>query len=798
MDCRAGAWRDRMPMTEPTEKGLGQPGLPGQNLPQPLLPLGAPGALQRYQAPRFEEPDADALSLEQYIQVLLRRKWLLLSVTLTVVFLAMLQVFTVTPIYRATSTLQIDPEGEKVLPYQQVESSSVGGRWDLEQYIFTQAEILQSGALARRVVEKLDLAEEAAFNDPGRSGVVVSLIALPRRLVSNLITPSPDRSQDEDRELKEEALSAQLLGGITVKPLRNTRLIEVSFESRDAKLAARVANTLAEEFIEQHLEGKFDATTRATVFLERQLEDLQIKVEQSEQALLRYAQEQNIVNLGERETIARKRLADLSDELTRAETAFLSEQARYAATQAATLESFPEILKTEAMRELEQRLSALRGELSGLSNVYGPEWPRMKTLRSEIAGLEAQLADRKRQALSSARQEAALVGNRQAKLEAAVAEQRALVDRLNEASIQYNILEREAESNKELYEGLLQRLKEAGVSAGLRSSNIRVADRASEPRSPASPNKARSLALAIVVGLFFGTGLVFLAEALDNTLKSPEDVTEKLGLPGLGVVPQLELAGTGRSWRTPGTSRRVPSLPILAFGDEGAKGLSRAIEAYRSLRTSLLLSHSGTPPKIFLVTSALPGEGKSTTAANIAIALAQTGARTLLVDLDMRKPVIASVLGVSAEKGMSTYLSGNSDLSSLIQRTSFTELFVVPAGPMAPNPAELIGSKRMRTGLELVREYFTHVVIDSPPALEISDAMIVSPAVDGVIVVARAGKTPRKAVGRAAGQIMSVGGKLLGVLLNGANLDQPGYGYYSGAYGSYYGRYFEDRSKKTA
>ena len=379
--------------------------------PQPAAAVSSargPGALQRYQRPRFEEPDEETVSLEQYLQILLRRKWLLVSVALTVVLLALLQVFTTTPIYRATATIQIDPEDQKVLPYEQVESVTVSGSRNLEQYLWTQAEKLRSRGLARRVVRALSLADNEAFTKPTRKGVLTDLKLNARSLVSRLFADSATGVVDE------RALIASFLGRLSVQPMRNTRLIQVSFDSPDPELAAQVANTLSEEFIEQHLEGKFDATTRATVFLEKQLEDLQIKVERSEQALLRYAQQQNIVNLGERETIARKRLADLSDELTRAETGYLSEQARYAATQAATLESFPEILKTDAMRGLEQRLSTLEGELSGLSNVYGPEWPRVKTLRSEIAGLEAQLDAQKRQALSSARQEAALAGNRQA------------------------------------------------------------------------------------------------------------------------------------------------------------------------------------------------------------------------------------------------------------------------------------------------------------------------------------------------------------------------------------------------
>ena len=764
---------------------------------QPYVPPDRASALQRYEPRPFDEVEEETVSLEHYIQVVLRRKWLLLSVALTVLFLATLQVFTATPIYEATSTLQIDPEDQKVLPYEQVESGAVGGSRDLEQYLWTQAEKLQSQGLASRVVERLDLSQEPAFTEPARKGVLIDVMSGLREVASFLIAGAGDEDEGDSRKLVSDFLDQ-----LTVRPLRNTRLIEVTFASPEAELAAEVANSLGEEFIEQHLEGKFEATSRATQFLEKQLEDLQIQVEQSEQDLLRYAQEQNIVNLTERETIAKKRLADLSDELTAAETEYLSEQARFTATRSATTEVFPEVLKSESMRDIEEKLSTLEAELSGLSSLYGPEWPRVKTLRSEIAGLRIQLSAQQRKALSSTSQEAALAGDRRARLQAAVAEQRTLVDRLNEASIQYNILKRESESNKDLYEGLLQRLKEAGVSAGLRSSNIRIADQATVPRFAASPKKARSLALALVLGLFLGTGLVFLVDALDNTLKGADDVTDTLGLPSLGVIPRLEAAGTARKWGAFGSNGDGPRAPFLAFGAEGVKGKGRVLEAYRSLRTSLLLSHSGKPPKTILVTSALPGEGKSTTAANTAIALAQTGAPTLLMDLDMRKPTLASAFEIPSDQGMSTFLSGNSDFSSRIQQTRFANTFVIPAGPPPPNPAELLSSERTDMVFTLMHEYFTYMVIDSPPVLEISDALLLSPAVDGVILVARAGKTPRKAIGKAAAQIMAVGGTLLGVLVNGADLDRLGYGYgYGYGYGSYggtYGRYFDDSSQRPA
>lgn len=752
-------------MSEPTDD-------PSRNLPQRYLGPEGPSALQRY-APVFEPAPEETVSLEHYLQVLNRRKWLLLAVALTVLVVAALQVFTTTPLYKSVAVVQIDPENPNILPYEEIEGSRT--QLGKEEYLWTQAKKLQTRELARRVVEKLQLADNPLFTVPPRRGILRDLLGDVSSALGGLFRGAAPAGLDE------RILTARFQARLEVRPLRNTRLIEVSYASPDAELAAQVANTVTQEFIEQHLESKFNATARATQFLGKQLEELQLKVEKSEQELLRYARERNIVNLGDRETIARKRLADLSDDLTRAKSELISQQAHHETVRGLNLSDLPESLKTAPIRELETRISQKDGELAALANRYGPEWPSVKTLTSELVELRQQLELAKRQALGGVRQESELANRRFAELEAAASEQRALVDKLNEDSIQYSILKRESDSNTELYQGLLQRLKEAGVSAGLPSSNVLVVDRAEPPRLAASPRKLQALALALILGLFLGTGAAFVVEALDNTVKTTDDVP---GLPALGVVPHFELVGESKKGRG-----RHLEVPVLVSATSELVGKNRVLEAYRSLRTSLLLSHSGTPPQTLLVTSALPGEGKTTTAVNIAMAFAQTGARTLLVDLDLRKPSLGRIFGIQSEQGMTTYLSGNSDLASQIRPTAHANLFVVPAGLVAPNPAELIGSERMAAGLQLVSESFTYVVFDTPPALAISDALILSPRVDGVILVARGGQTPRKALQRAGAQVLAVGGKLLGVLINDVDLEGTAYGY--GGYYGYYDKYFD-------
>ncbi len=775
------------------------------NLPQPYKPPNL--AKYRPPTPQIHPLGEDPPALADYIRILVRRRWLLIAVALTVLAIALLQVSTTTPTYSAKVTLQVDPEDAKILPYEEIARSGTQRR--LREYIWTQAEIIKTRGVARRVVQRLNLREVPEFSAPTRRGLVLDLFSGVTGTLRRLAGNRKNESQPEDATAQEDGLISQLIGQVTVRALRNTRLIEVSCHSPSPKLAADICNSLAEEFIEQHLESKYEATTRATDFLRKQLDDLKIRVERSEESLIKYAQAKNIVNLNERGTINRKRLADLNDELTRAEAELIAQTTRHEAARSATSGAFPETLKGPRIRDLEVQIGGRESELASLSERYGPEWPKVKEVSLDLGELRRQLELAKTRAIAGARSEHRLARERREKLSSAFNQQRQTVDRLNEDSIQYRYLKRDTDSNKELYDGLLQRLKEAGVAAGLKSSNIRVADQAVVPRAAASPKKTRSAMLGMMLGVCLGLGAVFLAEVLDNTIKTTDDVVQQLGLPALGVIPSLTAGGSNkggflmrRGFRqspSGGTQASAETRgPILAT--DGSKALrGRAWEAYRSLRTSLLLSHSGKPPQTILVTSALPAEGKTTTAANIALAMVQTGARTVVVDLDLRKPALDRAFGIDSNGGMSTFLSGNSDLSSQIQKTGIPNLYLLPAGPPAPNPPELLGSPRMAKGLELLREYFTHIVIDSPPVLELSDTLILSRKVDGAIVVARGGKTLSQALRKASDQLLGIGARILGVLINDVDVRGSEYGYSYGYYGYHggYDRYFSESDARS-
>jgi len=736
--------------------------------------------------------------LRDYCNVILKRKWLVLAALFTMIVVTAIDTFTATPEYRAVMRLKVDPESSNILPYEEIRNSG-NNYWDGETYLQTQWAILQSRALAARVVKRLKLADHPSFNAPVQTGFfkdktfgLFELVAGSKtKDDSGAGTPTQENAvlsrsnpMNDDAELVDQFLDA-----LGVQPVRNTRLVEVNYTCSDPVLAADAVNAVAAEFIDLHFQDKYSATIRATEFLENQLQDFKVKVEKSEESLVQYAHAHNILNLADQENVVIQKLADLNEEMTKVESEMIAKSAEYERIKTVSVEDFPAGLVTEKISGLEANENELRQKLASLTRRYGHRWPDVQQAQEELAQVSDQLNREKEQALRQAIADYEVATVRQKRLADALARQSQLADQLNRDSIQYNILRREVETNKQLYEGLLQRLKEAGVSAGLKSSNINVIDQGEVPRRVFRPNKAANLFFGLIFGLVLSVGLAFFLDYLDNTLKTPEEVEKKLALPSLGVIPRFNVRD----------SKLFPKL-LTAEGDgDGVLAESKPVsasdfrnqvwEAYRGLRTSILLSSSGEPPKVVMVTSALAGEGKTASALNTAIIFARSGIRTLIIDLDMRRPSMAGHFGVNGSKGMSHFLTGNSDLLSQIRQTSIPNLSLLAAGQTPPNPAELLNSKGMEAALLLARESFDHVIIDTPPVLSVTDALVISPKVDGVIIVTRAGKTACDAVRKATEHLEQVGARILGVVINDANLRNGHYRYYYKYYydNKYYG-----------
>jgi polysaccharide biosynthesis transport protein len=583
----------------------------------------------------------------------------------------------------------------------------------------------------------------------------------------------------------------------------NSRLIEVGFEAQDPQLAAQVINAHLQNYIELNFRSKYDATIQASNWLSSELEELRIKVEKSEDARLAYERENQIWQIDEKQDITTQKLADLSKAATEAQTGLAEKEALYRMAQSGNLDALPAARDNPVIQDLLKRKADIDGQYAEAVNQYGPNYPKVQRLASQQKDVSDELASAQKTMAESISVDYNTARSRVEILQAALDKQKTEANDLSEKLVQYNILQHDADANKQLYDGLLQKLKEATITAGLRSSNIRVVDPALAPTSPSRPQKARNILLSILVGLVGGVGLAIFREYLDNTVKSPDDIETLTGLPSLAVVPSLpSLNGhhSRLSWASRGAGNLPASTPrveLLSY----IQPKSQISEAFRALRTSLLLSQAEHPPQVILVTSALPREGKTTAAVNLAVTLAQLGDRTLLVDSDLRKPGIRRALNltIGKEMGLSSYLAGVCTLDeAILPHPTISNMSALTTGPVPPSPADLLSSHRMHEGIAELRRRFKFIVIDSPPIMAATDAVILSTLTDGVLLVVRSGTTPKEAFTRSRDLLVAVKSRLLGVVLNAVDSSAPDY-YYSYRYYPYaYGYGYGEDVDKTA
>ena len=719
--------------------------------------------------------------LLDYLMVLRKHQWLVLSFLVTVVTIVTIATFRMQPVYDATTRIQIDQENTNILPFSS--SDSYNMYQDQEAYIETQSKILVSQTLAALTVKSLQLDRDPQFGGQPAN-------------------PSTLEEAKPGDGSASPALGA-FLGGLAVKRVPNSRLLDVTFSTTDPQLAAKAVNTHISNFIEQNFRSRYEATTQASNWLAGQLDELKAKVEGAEDARITYERNNQIWTIDEKQDVTTQKLSDLNRELTGAQADRISKEAVYQAAKAGNFDALPAVRESGVIQDILRQQSQLSSQYAEALNQYGPRFPRVVRLQEQIKEL-SQVVIREKTNIAH-QMEAEYRGARQRELllQQALDAQKKEAGTMADRMVQYNILKREAEANKQLYDGLLQKLKEAGISAGLRSSNIRVVDPALVPRSPSKPQKSRNISLAILVGLVGGIGLALLREYLDNTVKNPDDIENLARLPSLAVVPAFA-SPNGNSSRSrlpkmlrgPASAAREGRVELVSH----LQPQSQISEAFRALRTSLLLSQADHPPQVILMTSALPREGKTTAAANLAVTLAQLGDKTLLVDGDLRKPGVSRALSMAGGKyaGLSSYLAGVSTLDLItVQHPGISNLAVIPTGPVPPNPADLLSSHRLTEMILELRRRYKFVVIDSPPIMAATDAVILSVLVDGVLLVVRSGETPKEAFTRTCDLLASVKSRVLGVVLNAVDASSPDY-YYSYRYYPYsyggYGR--EERDKK--
>jgi len=719
----------------------------------------------------------------EHWRILTKRKWAVLATLVIVFTLAWIKALKTTRLYQATSKVAISPENPNILGFKDQASSFYPIDFDEDAALETQVAILRSDALAMKVIETMHLDQDPRFVGAGRASA-----AKATETGNSSMEPDPGQAT---------ALLGAFRGGLTVQLIPNSRLIQISYTGTDPQLAAEIANNLVKTFIEENFKTKYESVTQTSEWLSKELADLQRKVETSQEKLVRYQKDHSILGIDEKQNIVTEKLAQLNQELTAAQRERIEKESIYKFSSSGDPTLFakisPEASSDNLLATLQEKEADLSTQYAQATTQFGSGYPKvtelanqLKHVRDEIAGEEKKVEEKVRNNYLAALQ-------REQLLAATFEQQKQEANRLNESAIEYSVLKRDADSNRDLYDNLLQRLKEAGVSAGLRSSNIRVVDVARTPTSPIAPNIPRSLAMGFLLGLGGGIALALLLENLDRTVRSMEEISAISTLPALGAIPlQLSTNGNGtmrkRLKRASATEERPEKLALITY----SRPKSQAAEAYRSLRTSILMSSFGGPPKVILVTSALPQEGKTTISANSALVLAQRGSKVLLVDADLRRPGIGKLFGLPPGGGLSTLISGVDQFQDVVIAVSdVPNLWVLPAGPIPPHPAELLSSASMRNHLASWRETFDHIIIDSPPCLSVTDAVVISRDADQVILVVRSGQTTKPALRRASEILVQVNARVMGIVLNALNLHSADGYYYS--YGGPYGhRYYEE------
>jgi capsular exopolysaccharide synthesis family protein len=714
--------------------------------------------------------------LRDYWRLILKRRWTALSCLLIIFSTVAIGTLKQKPVYAGKVLIEINPEQPNVLNFKEVLQISTV---DVDSYRETQYQVLQSRTLAEHVVNDLELYRVPEFYRRRRlSGLIESdPVRIPSLSDPTPVDPSSEAYSNSVR---------YLLTAVEINPVRRSNLVEVWVDSQDPKLAARVANQLAADYIDQNLQVKWDETTKASEWLSGQLIGLKAKLEKSEDALQAYAQANSILFVEEKQNLVNERLKQLQDEYTKAQALRFQKESLYNLVQTGKVQDLPGVLSNGLIQNLATRLAELQRDYAQMTSTVKPDYPKALALKKQVDTIQASLDNQKKALAQNIVDEYRSAVADEKYLTEALDQQKKEVNNIATKSIQYNILKREVDTNKQLYDGLLQRLKEAQVSAGLKASNIRIVDAAQVPKGSVKPRVLLNLALGAILGLGLGIGLGFFEEYLDNTLKTPDGVEVQLRLPSLGVVPTFSWNGAGKA--------AGDRLASKAHGKErrmaGAIQTKPAVvEAFRSLRTSILLSASPVP-KVILVTSALPGEGKTTMTVNLGATLASLGSRVVIVDCDMRRPACHRSTGVENGPGFVRCLTGHIDLAAAILPVpGVANLSVIPCGPIPPNPAEVLSSPLTGELLQRLREEFEYVLVDSPPLLSVTDSRILATLTDAVVLVARAFQTPCDAVRRARSLLYSAGARILGVALNDVDLRRVGFDYYYYRYGGYgYGR----------
>lgn len=730
--------------------------------------------------------------LMDYWRVIVKRKGILFIFAGTIILLIGLYSFTTPPKYKSTATILIGGETSKTLNIDD-ELGLLSYRSQMRDMIFlnTQLTLLKSFSLAERVARNMELLSRPEFSNQGNSnknlfGKIKSFILL------KWLRSKKEENADGLFFDPYEDIAVRLRGGIDVEQIRETKVLSISYTSRHPLLTAEIVNNFAEEFINFSIEKRYETTKQATDFLSKEIVDLRQDLASKEQELQRYGQEKELFFLSDEENTAVKNLADLNAAYTQAQIDRATAESAYRELRNADVDSIPRTGANRVIQTLEEEYTRMKNEYVEKTKIYKPEYPDMIQLNSKIESMRQELENE----LIKARNQAELVYRsalqNEYQLRTLLQEQRQDVATLNSNAIFYNSLKIEVENKRNLLNSLVEKQNETLVStrlSGLKSSNISIIDRAKIPRSPISPNRKLNLLLALLMGLSGGIGLCFIMEFLDNTIKGPEDVQKISGLPSLGTIPFLSPDGMkkkssdynfgygrsceGENQNSLDNLQEIKKIELVNH----IHPQFFISENYRTIRTSIMLSHAGHPPESIVFTSCLPNEGKTVSVANMAIAFAQLEKKVLIIDADLRKPRLHKIFNINNIGGLSGYLTSKVSIKDAIQKTEIENIWILPSGPIPPNPAELLNSQKMKIMIQELKSGIDLILLDTPPVLAVVDALIICSMADCAALVIQPSKTKKKSFSKTIVQLQQSHAKLIGVIFNRSDVGENSYYY---------------------
>ena len=751
--------------------------------------------------------ETEEIHLRDYLNVILKRKSIVLLFLISVVTITIILSLMMIPLYRATAVVKIETASPNVLSFQGVQIDTPG-----VDYYQTQFEILKSRNIAERVIRNLSLDKNKDFllprdmlskiqsfiydNTIGDFSGIIKLFSTKKS--SDTAPANPGDNQPVVSDIPDYLINS-LISRLEVNPVKNSQLVKISFISHNPELSMDVSNAVTQTYITFDLESRILASNEAKDFLQAQLAIMKQKVEESERTLNNYAAKNEIVFTTSNNNLYAQKLSDISVVLNSVTTERIQKEALYRQVRDSGVNN-PIILNNPMIQGLRNEHAKIEAEYYNLLKIYTPEYPKMKSLKSQMDAITNRTSQETAKIIQSSELDYRNALKKEDNLTKALNSQKQKVLSFQGSTASYEVLRREVDVNKGLYNSLLQRLNEVSVSASNKASNIQILDKAIFPKDPFKPNLPFNVVLALFFGLTGGIGLTFLVEYFDNSIKDTDDIEKKADLPTLGIIPNIEEAreavtSSNKSMIQHEVKPQQSNLPIVV----DYKQTNPVIEAFRSIGAFILLSSSEKPPKTILITG--PGQkiGKTSVTINLAKAMRERLGRGILIDADLRRPRLHAAFQLDNTVGLSSVLSGNIEFDSsngrLIRSTGISGLSVITSGPIPPNPSELLGSSKIQEIIYALQSLYEFIIIDSPPVIGLPDSIYLSKVVDGTVLVVRAGETPLKALRETKRVFRDINAKILGVVLNGVKKSDLKYGAYNYYHSAYYSSYFDDQKQ---